>query len=196
MVKNNIDVLIMEAQKGNKDSLEKILNLYKPLIIKNARQIYINGYETEDLIQIGSLSLVKAVYKYQADRGANFTIFAAKVIKNAFNEELRKVISKKWDENFKCSLNSLNKDGIEFIEILHSPEDLEGTVLLKEEIAMLKKAINNLPEEEREIINWFYLNNKSLKEYAAKEDINVNTVVKRKGRALGKLKRYFLKNYK
>ncbi|MDW8802215.1 sigma-70 family RNA polymerase sigma factor [Clostridium sp. A1-XYC3] len=196
MIKNNIDVLIMEAQKGNKDSLEKILNLYKPLILKNARQIYINGYETEDLIQIGSLSLVKAVYKYQADRGANFTIFAAKVIKNTFNEELRKVISKKWDENFKCSLNSLNKDGIEFIEILHSPEDLEETVLLKEKIAMLKKAINNLPEDEREIINWFYLNNKSLKEYAAKEDINVNTVVKRKSRALGKLKRYFLKNYK
>lgn len=94
--------------------------MYKPSIIKNARRIYISGYEVEDLIQIGALAVIKEVKKYELERKAAFTTYANTVIKNAFNEQLRKVLSKKLDENFKCSLNSLNKDGIEFIEILVS----------------------------------------------------------------------------
>lgn len=128
MIKNNIDDLVIKAQEGDKISLERLLSLYKPLIIKNASQIYINGYETEDLIQIGSMSLVKAVHKYQADRGINFTIFAVKVIKNDFNEELRKIITKKWDEKFKCSLD---KEGMDFSELLISDETVEEAVLVK-----------------------------------------------------------------
>lgn len=170
--------------------------MYKPFIIKNAMQIYINGYEVEDLIQIGLIALVKAVSKYQLDRKAAFTTYATTVIKNAFNEELKKVIRKKWDEKFKCSLHNVNKDGIGFMEMLVSEEDLEEDFILKEKIAVLRKCLDKLRSDEREIINWFYFENRPLKEYAIKKEMNFNTVVKRKSRAVGKLKGYFFKEYR
>jgi RNA polymerase sigma factor, sigma-70 family len=170
--------------------------MYKPFIIKNATQIYINGYEVEDLIQIGVMALIKAVNKYQLDRKVAFTTYAITVIKNAFNEELRKVISKKWDEKFKCSLNNVNRDGIEFMEILASDEDVEEDFILKEKVTSLKKALEQLTESEREIIDWFYFKDKPLKEYGLKKGINFNTLAKRKCRALEKLKRYFRALYR
>lgn len=165
--------------------------MYKPFIIKKARKIYINGYETEDLIQIGALALIKAVKKYELGRKAAFTVYANTVIKNAFNKELRKVLSKKLDENFKCSLNSLNKDGIEFVEMLVSEENVEEDAIAREQIGILTKALEKLSEGEREIIQWFYFESKPLKEYARGKGITLNTAIKRKCRAIEKLKNYF-----
>ncbi|KZL94069.1 sigma-70 family RNA polymerase sigma factor [Clostridium magnum] len=189
--KVDINTLIKSAQAGDKKSLEQIIKMYKPFIIKKASQIYINGYEVEDLIQIGVMALMKAVNKYKVDRKVAFTTYAVTVIKNAFNEELRKVISKKWDEKFKCSLNNVNRDGLELMELLASDEDVEEEFILKEKITILKKALNQLTEDERELIDWFYFKNKPLKEYGIKKGINMNTLAKRKGRVLEKLKGYF-----
>lgn len=185
----------MRVQNGDKKALEKIINMYKPFIVKNARQIYINGYEVEDLIQIGIMALLKSVNKYQLGRKVAFTTYAITVIKNAFNEELRKVISKKWDEKFKCSLNSLNENGIEFMEMLVSEEDVEEDTISKEQIIVLRKALEKLSEDEREIINWFYFKNKPLKEYAEAKRIRPNAAVKKKSRAIDKLKNHFLSEY-
>lgn len=171
--------------------MEEIIKMYRPFIVKKARQIYINGYELRDLIQIGVLALIKAVKKYQLGRKFAFTTYAGTAINNAFNQELRKVIDKKLDEKFKCSLNSLNKDGIEFIEILVSEENVEEDAIYKEKIIILGKALKKLSEEEREIIQWFYLYDKPLKEYASSKDISSNTAAKRKERAINKLKNYF-----
>lgn len=193
--KVNINILIKNAQSDDKKALEELIKMYKPFIIKNAMQIYINGYEVEDLVQIGIMALIKAVNKYQLDRKIAFTTYAITVIKNAFNDELRKVISKKWDEKFKCSLNNANEDGIEFMEILASEEDVEEDLILKEKITILRKALDKLTEAEREIINWFYFENKPLKEYALKKGMNLNTVVKRKCRAVEKVRNYFFEEY-
>jgi len=167
--------------------------MYKPCIIKRANQIYINGYEIEDLVQIGALALINAVNKYQLGKKNAFTTYAVTVIKNAFNQELRKVLNKK-DEKFKCSLNSLNKDGIEIIEVLVSEENVEEETIYREKIAILTEALEKLSEDEREIIKWFYFDSKPLKEYALAKGIAFNTAVKRKQRALLKLKNYFVNN--
>lgn len=166
--------------------------MYKPYIIKKARQIYINGYEQEDMIQIAALALVKAVKKYQLGRKAAFTSYAITVIKNALNEELRKVTSKKLDEAFKCSLNSLNNEGVELIEILVSEENVEEDIVFREDVTALTKALEKLSEGEREIIKWFYFDNKPLKEYAKEKGITCNTAAKKKCRVIEKLKNYIL----
>ncbi|SHH76865.1 sigma-70 family RNA polymerase sigma factor [Clostridium magnum] len=98
------------------------------------------------------------------------------------------------DENFRCSLNSLNKDGIEFIEILVSEDNVEEEAIAREQIVILAKALEKLFEGEREIIKWFYFENKPLKEYARVKGITLNTAAKRKCRALEKLKSYFVEN--
>lgn len=80
--------------------------------------------------------------------------------------------------------------------MLVSEDDIEEDVVLKEQIGILRKVLDNLPEKDREIIQWFYFKNKSLKEYSEIEGISPNLAVKRKGRAIERLKSYFFKEYK
>ncbi|MTK11261.1 MAG: sigma-70 family RNA polymerase sigma factor [Clostridiaceae bacterium] len=183
--------IIKKAQEGEKKELETILKMYKPLIVKSVMRIYIYGYETEDLIQIGNIALINAVNKYDCGRNIPFTSYAKRAIQNSFNEELRKVIGKKDSEKFIYSLNSLNKYGIEVIEALESEENVEETAILKEEIALLNVALNKLSSEEKEILDWFYFRQRTLKEYAELKGLNRTTVVKRKTRAIEKLRKFF-----
>lgn len=187
----NIESLIIRAQAGDKDALAELIEMYKPFIWKSARQLYINGYEDEDLIQIGVMGLIKAVHKYKPEKKSNFTNFAITVIKNVYNAELRKIITKKWDEKFKCSLNSLTPNGTELVEMLVSDESVEEDIILKEDILILREALKKLSQEEREIITWFYLQNKLLTEYALEKGITKSSAAKRKVRALEKLRGYF-----
>lgn len=184
--------IIKEAQAGSSEALEYILNKYKPLIMKSALEIYINGYELNDLFQIGSMALVKAVYKYDCSRSPAFMAYAKKSIKNSLNDELRKVLSKKNDKKFKCSLNKLNEDGLELLEVLASDVDLEAEIVLKEEIVILRQALATLLPKEKEIIDWFYFKQRTLKEYADIKGLKKTTAIKRKIRAVEKLKKYFL----
>lgn len=154
-------------------------------------RIYIYGYEVEDLIQIGSIALINAVNKYDCDKNIPFTSYAKRAIQNSLNKELRKFVGKKDNEKFSCSLNSSNNHGIEIIEALVSEKNVEGTAILKEEIALLKVALNKLSSREKEIIDWFYFRQRTLKEYADLKGLKRTTVVKRKTRALEKLRKYF-----
>lgn len=165
--------------------------MYKPLIAKNAMRIYIYGYEVEDLIQIENIALINAVNKYDCDKNIPFTSYAKRAIQNFLNDELRKFIGKKDNEKFSCSLNSLNKHGTEIIEALESEENVEDAVVLKEEIAMLRVALNKLSSEEKEILDWFYFRQRTLKEYAELKGLKRTAVVKRKTRAIEKLRKFF-----
>jgi RNA polymerase sporulation-specific sigma factor len=166
--------------------------MYKPLIIKNAVRIYIKEQEVEDLVQIGAIALINAVHKYDCSKNVPFVSYAKTAIQNSFNGELRKVISKKDNEKFSCSLNSLTKEGIEIIEYLVSEENVEEAAILKEEISILGTALDMLSPKEKEIIYWFYFKQRTIKEYAELNGLNRTTVVKRKTRALEKLRKYFL----
>lgn len=165
--------------------------MYKPLIIKNAVRIYIKEHQLEDLVQIGNIALINAVYKYDCSKNVPFLSYAKTAIQNSFNGELRKVISKKNNEKFSCSLNSLTKDGIEIIEYLVSDENVEEAAILKEEITILRATLNMLSTKEREIIDWVYFKQRTIKEYAELKGLNRTTVVKRKTRAIEKLRKFF-----
>jgi RNA polymerase sigma factor (sigma-70 family) len=168
------------------------LHKYKALIAKNALQIYINGYDTGDLIQIANIALVNAVHKYDCSKSSPFMAYAKIAIKNSLYDELRKVLNKKNDEKFQFSLNRVNDEGIEFMESLVSDANVEDQILLKEEINILREAINTLSSDERELIDWYYFKQRSLKEYSDIKGVKNNVVIKRKSRIIEKLRKYFL----
>lgn len=45
----------------------------------------LRGYEQDDLVQEGSIALVKAIRTYKPEKGANFKTYATTCIKNSFN---------------------------------------------------------------------------------------------------------------
>lgn len=180
-----LENLVMEAKNGNEEAFEEIVNRFKGFIYKICKETYIAGYDTDDLLQIGYTTLIKAVQKFDLNKNNNFTAYATSAIKNNFYYEIRQ----KSRYNAETSLNKELDEGIEFIENIVSEEDVEKEFLLKESIKELNNALMKLSPNERELIQHVYFNNGTLKEYARLKNMNYVTCTKLKERILKKLKK-------
>lgn len=183
---NDIKDMILKAKSGDKALMEEIVRKFMPFVIKTARGIYIRGQEMSDLVQIGRVSIIKAVKMYDIDKGNGFTSYVTNAIKRNFYTLIRDNVKK----SSYCSLNSLNEEGFELIDILVSGENIEEDFCEQEEKIELRKALNRLSEKEKEIIHWFYFENKTLQQYAELKAIGYRTAVERKKRALIKLRTF------
>lgn len=70
------EILLERFQKGEQDIMDYILDKYKNLVRKRAKDMYLIGGEGEDLIQEGMIGLFKAVRDYSPCKAATFFTFA------------------------------------------------------------------------------------------------------------------------
>lgn len=68
--------LILRLRDGEEAIMDYIMNKYKNLVRKHARNMYILGAEEQDLIQEGMIGLFRAIKDYDSGRDANFFTFA------------------------------------------------------------------------------------------------------------------------
>ena len=64
------------TQQGQTAGIDYLLNKYKGMAKKKARQFYLIGGESDDLIQEGMIGLMKAIWDYDPDIGTDFAGFA------------------------------------------------------------------------------------------------------------------------
>ncbi len=81
--------LLAQAQTGDEWAITAIVEKYKGLVIFFARDRYLRGGDIEDLIQEGTLGLVKAIRQYSPEKGDDFAKFASKSIVNKINDAVR-----------------------------------------------------------------------------------------------------------
>ncbi len=68
--------LILRLRDGEETIMDYILEKYKNLVRKHARNMYILGAEEQDLIQEGMIGLFRAIKDYDSGRDASFFTFA------------------------------------------------------------------------------------------------------------------------
>lgn len=80
---------LLAAQKGDESAMEAVvasnLGLVKSIAIRFAGR----GVETEDLIQIGTLGMIKAIRGFQVDKECKFTTYAVPLIMGEIKRFLR-----------------------------------------------------------------------------------------------------------
>lgn len=188
-----VEVLVKKAKLGDKEALEKVIKCFEWYIYKSALNIYVSGYDQEDLMQIGYMTVMKAVDNYDIKR-SNFTGYVTLSITNNF----RCLIRNKARENSYVSLENNISDGVSLKDMLLDENlNLEDDYIEKERNIFIREAIHRLPFKLKEIIDYVYIKEKgNLKEYAKVKGINYNTVVKRKNLAFEKIKIYLkTRNY-
>lgn len=181
----DLETLVLEAKHGNKAALEEIIYRFKGFIVKTIRGIYISGYEFEDLSQIGCITLIKAVQKYEPTKNSNFVSYATSAIKNNFYYEIRQ----KCKINAESSLNLETEDGLIIMDNLSSEENIEETVVFEESMSELKSALSQLSKDEMDFIQFVYLDGGKMKAYSDLHNVKYITLVKKKERILKKLKK-------
>lgn len=165
----NLEELALKAQSGDKKSLEDLIKYFKPYIIRQAHLTYVKGYEMEDLIQIGYVSLIKAIKMYNPSN-KNFNYYALASIKRNFYYLIRQ----ESRHNAEYSMEFETGEGLTLVDYIEDNFNLEEEYLKKETYKELRQAIKKLNNEEKEIIKWVYFDRKSLKEYTQLKGITYN----------------------
>ncbi|MFL0194289.1 sigma-70 family RNA polymerase sigma factor [Clostridium sp. WILCCON 0269] len=185
---SRLEDLLKKAKNGDKIAVEEICKSFNGMIINLSRSIYINGYTMEDMIQEGRVSLIKAIGSYDINSKYPFTAYAKSAVKKNFHWKIRNNTRKPSC----CSLYSCNSQGNELLDMIPSTEDIEEDFIKRQYNIKLWEAIEKLPEEKRDIIIWYHILEKDLKEYAAKKGIAYRTAVYKKKKALDILKEYLI----
>lgn len=179
----NLEDLVIKAQNADKSALESLFKYFKPYIIKQANCTYVKGYEMEDLIQIGYVSLMKAINLYKPFN-KNFNYYALASIKRNFYYLIRQ----KARHNGEYSMEFQTAEGLTLGDFLEDNFNLEEDYLKKETHRKLKESLRLLNREEKEIIKWVYFDKRSLKKYAELKGITYYQGRYRMQKVLEKLK--------
>lgn len=182
-----IQEMIKRAKQGDKDAKEEIIKKYMPLVIKNSFNIFISGYDMEDLKQLGYISILKAIDKFDLDKNKDFTAYVKQsIIKNYYYE-----IRKKARLGAESSINKTTEEGIEFEDMLESDCNIEEDFICKEDKMRLKKALRHLSKEEMEFINIMYGKGYGgITEYSKIKKVKYAESLKMRDRVLKKLRTY------
>lgn len=81
--------LIEKAKQGDKAALEKIVRSNSGLVWSVVRRFTGRGYDPEDLYQIGSIGLIKAVRRFDLSYNVKFSTYAVPVITGEIKRFLR-----------------------------------------------------------------------------------------------------------
>ena len=182
---DEIENAVKLAKSGDSQSLTSLLMQFKPFIFKTAKSFNIKNFDEYDLVQIGYISLIHAVDKYDLERHS-FSSYVYSAIKNSMRYTAR---SNKKHQSILSINASINNDcSYDFTEFLESNTHIEEDFLHQENINLLRKVLSELPEDEFELIFMVYYNNFSLKDYAAKKQMPYYSIVQKKNLILDKIR--------
>jgi RNA polymerase sigma-B factor len=93
--------------RGGKDPVarEELITRYLPLVRSLARRFASRGQPVEDLIQVGSIGLIKAIDRFDLDRGVELSTYATPTIMGEIKRYFR---DKGWAVKVPRALQDLN----------------------------------------------------------------------------------------
>ena len=83
------DRLLLDAKNGDKDAMDKLIKLNLPLVSSISKKFINRGYEYEDIYQIGSIGLVKAIQNFDSSFNVKFSTYAVPMIMGEIKRFLR-----------------------------------------------------------------------------------------------------------
>lgn len=144
----------IKKEAGDEDARQKLILHNLRLVSHIVRKYYSTAPNSEDLVSIGTLGLVKAVDSFKVETGTKFATYAARCIQNEILMSMR--AKKKFSAE--VSLNDTidvdhNGNPLTYIDVISSDESLETEVERKISSAKALKLVNTiLSPREKQII--------------------------------------------
>lgn len=194
--------MITKMLNGDKNARNVLIEHNLRLVAHIVKKFDKNSNDTDDLISIGTIGLIKGIDSYNRSRATKITTYAARCVENEILMYFRKI----KNTGNTISLNDAigyDKDGneISLQEVIKDDSmDIAEYLHMKENVGLLNRYFNVLNGREKEIlIKRFGLQNEeeqTQKEIAKQLHISRSYVSRIEKRALAKVLREFIKNNK
>lgn len=139
-----------EREKAKAELIQRNLRL----VVYIARKFDNTGVESDDLVSIGTIGLIKAINSFRTDKNIKLATYASRCIENEILMYLRRTARLKSEVSFDEPLNT-DFEGNELLlsDILGtSAESVYGDIEANAEKEQLKEALKKLSERERKIM--------------------------------------------
>lgn len=173
------DEVVAKAQNGNTEAMNLILREYQKLIFLNVKNYFLIGAEQEDLLQEGTIGLLKAIQAYTSGK-ASFKTFATLCIRRQILTAVRNSNAQKNSALNAASGNNLeNEDGYEtypknlYSTIKYNPEEI---FLSKEKITDFQKFVESNFSPFEKVVFGYMIKGYSYKEIAKKLNRKPKTI--------------------
>ena len=142
------------CKKGDMEARGKLIEHNLRLVAHVVRKYYMANKNTEDLISVGTIGLVKAVDSYNLSSGTKFATYAAKCIQN----EILMLFRSQKKLGCEVSLNDtidVDKDGnpLTYLDIVSVEDtiadDIDKKIQINKALNYIK---NNLDDREKQIL--------------------------------------------
>ena len=186
----------LKMKSGDDEARNKLIEHNLRLVAHIVRKYYLSYKDTEDLISIGTIGLIKAIDSFNAENGARFATYAAKCIQN----EILMFFRSQKKLGCEVSLNDtidIDKDGnpLTYIDIVSTDDtiadDIDTKIKINKALAYVR---DNLNDREKQIIIMRYgLGNTrayTQREIAQKLDISRSYVSRIEKSTLEKINKY------
>ena len=184
----------------DKHARDKLIEHNLRLVAHIAKKFDNSNYDTDDLISIGTIGLIKGIDSFSKKHGTKITTYCARCIENEILMHFRS--NKK--NNLNISLDDpigYDKEGnnITILDILKTPKpDYIEDLFTKDNIKLLQEYFNILTPREKEIVARRYgldkFDEQTQKEIAKEIGISRSYVSRIEKRAITKMLREFLKS--
>jgi RNA polymerase sigma-B factor len=180
-------------RNGDLRARERLIRQYLPLVRRLARGHAGRGEQLEDLVQVGSIGLIKAIDRFQLERGVDLASFAIPTINGEIKRHLR---DRAWPIRIPRRLQeldpSLRARAAELVDGLSGEFDRESLVEpgyeLGEDRVTLEQGFRVLDERERRLLRLGFFENMSQAQIAREVGISQIHVSRLTRRALAKLR--------
>ncbi|HIS29302.1 MAG TPA: RNA polymerase sporulation sigma factor SigK [Candidatus Avamphibacillus intestinigallinarum] len=200
--KKEEELYLKQMHEGNEQARNKLIEHNLRLVAHLVKKFDNTGEETEDLISIGTIGLIKGVESFKPGKGTKLATYAARCIENEILMYLRTLKKTKLDVSLEEPIgqdsegNELNLLAILKAENVNIIEFIQKNM----EISQMQQFLKILDPREKEVIVYRYglANYKELtqREIAKQLNISRSYVSRIEKRALMKILREYYKHEK
>lgn len=189
---------LQRLKEGDAQARDVLVERNLRLVAHIVKKYQNSGEETEDLISIGTIGLIKAVTTFDSDKGSRLVTYAARCVENELLMYFRSKKKTARETSYYDPIGT-DKEGneIHLLDIMESSErDAFSRVCLKEDSRKLYALLGKiLTERERTVLVMRYglYNGREYtqREVAAKLGISRSYISRIEKNALLKLREYF-----
>ena len=199
LTKEEEDLYIKQMiENHDKNARAKLIEHNLRLVAHIVKKFESKNDDTDDLISIGTIGLIKGIDSYSLDKMTRITTYAARCIENEILMHFRSNKKRENDVSINDPLG-YDKDGnkITLIDVLQDDKtDIIDEINLKENIKLLLKYLNVLSDREKDIIvkryGLFNYKEMTQKDIAKQMNISRSYVSRIEKRAITKILKEFI----
>ena len=170
------------------DARRRLIEAHLPLVRALANRFVRNGEQLEDLVQVGSVGLIKAVDRYDPRRGSSLTAYAVPTIVGELRRHLRD-----GTQPLRVPRAQRGQGAVRAVPLEDAADAVRDTAAerrleLGEERLLLESGLRTLARRERRIVQLRYFGGLSQRRIAAELGLSQVHVSRLLRESLGKLR--------